>query len=86
MLETINSLSMPISPNSLTKTAVLSPCWLVRIWLRRVVLPLPRKPVMIVTGRPKLGVSRAGVLLGLTAVCMVKDVKIDQENVGCVPS
>ena len=46
---------MPISPNSLTKTAVLTPCWLVKIWLSKVVLPLPKNPVMIVTGKPLLG-------------------------------
>ncbi len=48
------SLSMPISPNSFTSTAVLIPSWLAKMWLSRVVLPLPKKPVMIVTGRPCL--------------------------------
>ena len=47
----IRSLSMPISPNSLTSTAVLTPCWLLRMWLSKVVFPAPRKPVRIVTGR-----------------------------------
>ena len=48
----IRSLSMPISPNSFTRTAVFTPCWLLRMWFSRVVLPAPRKPVRIVTGRP----------------------------------
>src|SRR4051794_28739538 len=49
-VETIRAPSMLTSPNSLTRTAVFSPRWLVRMWFTRVVLPLPRKPVMIVTG------------------------------------
>ena len=46
----IRSLSIPISPNSFTSTAVFTPCWLLRMWLSSVVLPAPRKPVRMVTG------------------------------------
>ena len=57
---TISSPSIPISPISLTMTPILSPCWFARIWFSKVVLPLPRKPAMTVTGR------RAPSLMGLT--------------------
>ena len=50
LVATTSSLSMPTSPNSLTSTALRSPCWLLRMWLSRVVLPAPRKPVSSVTG------------------------------------
>ena len=42
---------MPISPNSFSMMAKRRPCSEdSRMWLRSVVLPLPRKPVRIVTG------------------------------------
>src|SRR6202022_4565834 len=44
------SLSMPVSPNSLTMTAYLLPWFSDRMRLRRVVLPAPRYPVSTVTG------------------------------------
>src|SRR5271165_5279787 len=47
----ISSPSIPISPVSLTMTAILSPCSLPRIWFSSVVLPLPRKPAITVTGK-----------------------------------
>mmetsp|Transcript_67804 Transcript_67804/g.189270 ORF Transcript_67804/g.189270 Transcript_67804/m.189270 type:complete len:239 (+) Transcript_67804:799-1515(+) len=46
----MSSSSMPTSPNSFSMTAIFFPCVAVRIWLRSVVLPLPRKPVITVTG------------------------------------
>ncbi|MCY1233990.1 hypothetical protein D9M72_465570 [compost metagenome] len=42
--------SMPSSPNSLTTTAMRRPSALPRMWRSSVVLPLPRKPVTMVTG------------------------------------
>ena len=42
--------SMPTSPNSFSMIAIFLPCCAVRMWFKRVVLPLPRKPVRIVTG------------------------------------
>mmetsp|Transcript_27539 Transcript_27539/g.68459 ORF Transcript_27539/g.68459 Transcript_27539/m.68459 type:complete len:202 (-) Transcript_27539:17-622(-) len=42
--------STPTSPNSFSITAIFLPWFAVRMWLRRVVLPAPRKPVRIVTG------------------------------------
>jgi hypothetical protein len=53
--ETMSSPSMPISPSSLTMTAVRNPCALVRMCFTSVVFPLPRKPVMTVTGRRDSG-------------------------------
>ncbi|MCY1281449.1 hypothetical protein D9M70_302590 [compost metagenome] len=41
---------MPSSPNSLTITAMRRPPALSRMWRSSVVLPLPRKPVTMVTG------------------------------------
>ena len=41
---------MPISPNSFSMTAMRLPWFAVRMRLRRVVLPAPRKPVRTVTG------------------------------------
>ena len=65
------SLSMPVSPNSFSITAILSPCCSVRMRLRRVVLPAPRKPVSIVTGiRSLSGVSVAA--MRLTSVRLLK--------------
>ena len=46
----INSLSIPISPNSLTKTAVLIPTWFFKMWFKSVVLPEPKNPLIIVIG------------------------------------
>src|SRR5215210_5125448 len=43
--------SSPTSPNSLTRTAVLAIDGAASTLARRVVLPLPRKPVTTVTGR-----------------------------------
>jgi hypothetical protein len=52
--------SMPISPNSFSMTAIRIPWCSVRIRLRRVVLPEPRKPVRTVTGtRSSIGASVA---------------------------
>src|SRR6185437_4500482 len=42
--------SMPRSPNSLTRMASRRPCGFCMRWRTRVVLPAPRKPVMMVTG------------------------------------
>mmetsp|Transcript_37198 Transcript_37198/g.120417 ORF Transcript_37198/g.120417 Transcript_37198/m.120417 type:complete len:314 (+) Transcript_37198:647-1588(+) len=42
--------SMEMSPNSFSMTAIFLPWVAVRMWLSSVVLPLPRKPVNIVTG------------------------------------
>mmetsp|Transcript_14003 Transcript_14003/g.41731 ORF Transcript_14003/g.41731 Transcript_14003/m.41731 type:complete len:259 (-) Transcript_14003:56-832(-) len=42
--------SMPTSPNSFSITAIFLPCFALRMWFSSVVLPLPRKPVRIVTG------------------------------------
>ena len=61
---------MPISPNSFTSTAVFRPCWLVRMWLSSVVLPAPRKPVRIVTGRL---VGRASITASTPAVAWVPE-------------
>ena len=47
---TTRSLSIPCSPNSFTITAYFWPCCSVRILLRSVVFPAPRKPVKTVTG------------------------------------
>ncbi len=44
------SLSTPVSPNSFSITAILSPCFSVRMRFRSVVFPAPRKPVRMVTG------------------------------------
>ncbi|CAM2181668.1 hypothetical protein PSAC2689_40225 [Paraburkholderia sacchari] len=44
------SLSMFSSPNSFSITAIFMPCCSFRMRLSRVVLPLPRKPVRMVTG------------------------------------
>ena len=41
-------------------TAIRFPCWLVRIWLRRVVFPAPRNPVRTVTG---MRLSAAGAAI-----------------------
>ncbi len=41
---------MPISPNSLTMTAVAAISGCFSTWFRTVVLPLPRNPVSNVTG------------------------------------
>ena len=50
--------SIETSPNSFSTTAIFLPCVAVRMWFNKVVLPLPRKPVMIVTGtRSESGVS-----------------------------
>src|SRR5579883_1145842 len=68
----MSSLSIPISPNSLTKTAVFKPCWLVSMWLSRVVLPLPKNPVMMVTGKPCLGASIAEEESEVTADCIAQ--------------
>ena len=46
----ISSASTPASANSFSITAMRCPCASRRIWLSSVVLPLPRKPVKIVTG------------------------------------
>src|SRR5689334_23393554 len=54
----MSSPSIAISPISLTMTPILSPGWLARTWFTSVVLPLPRKPAIIVTGRrasPSMG-------------------------------
>mmetsp|Transcript_16968 Transcript_16968/g.51430 ORF Transcript_16968/g.51430 Transcript_16968/m.51430 type:complete len:270 (+) Transcript_16968:825-1634(+) len=45
-----SSSSMPTSPNSFSMTAIFFPWVAVRMWLSRVVFPLPRKPVRTVTG------------------------------------
>mmetsp|Transcript_30087 Transcript_30087/g.59747 ORF Transcript_30087/g.59747 Transcript_30087/m.59747 type:complete len:246 (-) Transcript_30087:168-905(-) len=45
-----SSSSMPTSPNSFSITASFFPCSAVRMWLSKVVFPLPRKPVKTVTG------------------------------------
>mmetsp|Transcript_5386 Transcript_5386/g.16066 ORF Transcript_5386/g.16066 Transcript_5386/m.16066 type:complete len:274 (-) Transcript_5386:21-842(-) len=50
MLFASKASSMPTSPNSFSMTAILFPCCFVRMWLSRVVFPLPRKPVRTVTG------------------------------------
>jgi hypothetical protein len=42
--------SMPVSPNSLTMTAVPAPSGVDRNWRTRVVFPAPRNPVTTVTG------------------------------------
>mmetsp|Transcript_58556 Transcript_58556/g.69849 ORF Transcript_58556/g.69849 Transcript_58556/m.69849 type:complete len:104 (+) Transcript_58556:1093-1404(+) len=43
--------SMPTSPNSFSMTANFMPwVWSFRMWLRSVVLPLPKNPVRTVTG------------------------------------
>ena len=42
--------SMPVSPNSLTMTAVPAPCGVARKRRTSVVFPAPRKPVTTVTG------------------------------------
>mmetsp|Transcript_57622 Transcript_57622/g.137012 ORF Transcript_57622/g.137012 Transcript_57622/m.137012 type:complete len:226 (+) Transcript_57622:504-1181(+) len=48
--KSIRESSMPTSPNSFSMTAILFPCFSLRILFSRVVLPLPRKPVRTVTG------------------------------------
>ena len=50
---------MPVSPNSFSITAIFSPCCSVRMRLRSVVFPAPRKPVRMVTGMRSL--SAAGL-------------------------
>ena len=42
--------SIEVSPNSFSMMAIFLPCVAVRMWLSRVVLPEPRKPVRMVTG------------------------------------
>mmetsp|Transcript_84192 Transcript_84192/g.186857 ORF Transcript_84192/g.186857 Transcript_84192/m.186857 type:complete len:319 (-) Transcript_84192:59-1015(-) len=42
--------SMPTSPNSFSMIAIRLPCSSSRMWLSSVVLPAPRKPVMMVVG------------------------------------
>src|ERR1700730_16177240 len=65
--EAIRSLSMPISLSSLTMTAVHKPCWLVRMCLIRLVLPLPRKPVITVTGKRASEYSGGDLLMTQSA-------------------
>mmetsp|Transcript_59455 Transcript_59455/g.98572 ORF Transcript_59455/g.98572 Transcript_59455/m.98572 type:complete len:284 (-) Transcript_59455:25-876(-) len=45
-----NASSIPTSPNSFSITANFLPCASVRMWFSSVVLPLPKKPVRMVTG------------------------------------
>src|SRR5262249_30204657 len=61
--EAIRSLSMPISLRSLTMTAARKPCWFVRMCLISVVLPLPRKPAITVTGKRASDEHSGGDLL-----------------------
>mmetsp|Transcript_24604 Transcript_24604/g.33712 ORF Transcript_24604/g.33712 Transcript_24604/m.33712 type:complete len:281 (+) Transcript_24604:786-1628(+) len=58
--------SIPTSPNSFSITAIFRPCCCVRMWLRRVVFPLPRNPVSTVTGtrRSAGGASSCSMLVG----------------------
>ena len=65
----IRSLSMPISPSSFTSTAARTPARFDRMWLTRVVLPLPRKPVTSVTGRRLGGRARRGRRRWRSASC-----------------
>mmetsp|Transcript_14795 Transcript_14795/g.40553 ORF Transcript_14795/g.40553 Transcript_14795/m.40553 type:complete len:240 (+) Transcript_14795:603-1322(+) len=64
--------SMPTSPNSFSITPIRLPCCSCRMWFMSVVLPAPRKPVMIVTGvflspsalrRPSISSSRSALIL-----------------------
>ena len=48
---------MFMSPNSFTKTATFKSLLLLRIWFNSVVFPLPKNPVMMVTGIPRLRVN-----------------------------
>ena len=48
---TKNWLSILISPNSFTSTATRKASKFCKMWFSKVVLPLPKKPVMMVTGR-----------------------------------
>lgn len=50
------------------------PDWLVRMWFSRVVLPLPRKPVMMVTGNPSLGAFITGASIAEVIAGGVKKV------------
>ena len=42
-------------------TAIFLPCVAVRMWLSRVVLPLPRKPVSTVTGTVEINRNAFGI-------------------------
>ncbi len=55
---TSNSLSMPASPNSFSMTAMLRPCCSFSMRFSSVVLPLPKKPVSMVTGTISCGFMR----------------------------
>mmetsp|Transcript_13328 Transcript_13328/g.37723 ORF Transcript_13328/g.37723 Transcript_13328/m.37723 type:complete len:259 (+) Transcript_13328:777-1553(+) len=50
VLEAISASSTPTSPNSFSITANTFPCEPRRMWLSRVVLPLPKKPVSMWAG------------------------------------
>src|SRR5215471_6071601 len=58
----ISSLSIAISPISLTITATLSACRFARIWFSSVVLPLPRKPAMTVAGKRDSRAAMGGIV------------------------
>ena len=56
--------------NSFSMTAILFPCCFVRMWFRRVVFPLPRKPVRTVTGTfaiVSLRAARSSIVLETAA-------------------
>jgi hypothetical protein len=61
---TISSPSMPISPISLTMTAIFSPRWLARIWFKSVVFPAAEKAGH--DGNRQAGLAVRQGALGLT--------------------
>mmetsp|Transcript_109266 Transcript_109266/g.309119 ORF Transcript_109266/g.309119 Transcript_109266/m.309119 type:complete len:367 (-) Transcript_109266:8-1108(-) len=52
--------SIPISPNSFSMTAIRLPWFSSRMWFSSVVLPAPRKPVMMVVGTLLAAPAEAG--------------------------
>mmetsp|Transcript_74137 Transcript_74137/g.194434 ORF Transcript_74137/g.194434 Transcript_74137/m.194434 type:complete len:340 (-) Transcript_74137:171-1190(-) len=54
--------SMPTSPNSFSMMAIFLPWFTSRMWFSRVVLPAPRKPVMMVVGVLVLSAPGAAAL------------------------
>lgn len=65
------ALSMPSPfPNSFSITAIRRPCGCVRMKLRSVLLPAPRKPVMMVTGTAAAPPGAALLVLGALVVAV----------------
>lgn len=81
--------SIPISPNSLTITAVFRPASLARNLLIKVVFPEPRKPVTIVTGmRPAPGretIRTGGCAFSMNGFCFRSKIHIEYIKTALVP-